>query len=75
MKKVQLKNLKYYIIVYYEVRNKKKQQQPPPIYDDKTLEHMKRYYKIESDHELLRYIKRHGLRVDDGDEDIPASSL
>jgi hypothetical protein len=56
------------------VRNKKKQQ-PPPIYDDKTLEHMKRYYKIESDHELLQYIKRHGLRVDDGDEDIQASSL
>ena len=59
------------------MRNKKKQQQqqPPPIYDDKTLEHMKRYYKIESGDELLRYIKRHGLRVDDGDEDIPASSL
>ncbi|HYX55711.1 MAG TPA: hypothetical protein VE818_06105 [Nitrososphaeraceae archaeon] len=56
------------------MRNKKKQQ-PPPIYDDKTLEHMKRYYKIESDHELLLYIKRHGLRVDDGDEDIQASSL
>ncbi len=55
------------------MRKKKKQQ--PPIYDDKTLEHMKRYYKIESSDEILRYIKRHGLRVDDGDEDIPASSL
>jgi hypothetical protein len=55
------------------VRKKKKQQ---PIYDDKTLEHMKRYYKIESHDDLLRYIKKHGLRVDDDDgEDIHPPSL
>jgi hypothetical protein len=53
------------------VRKKKKQQ---PIYDDKTLEHMKRYYKIESSDELLRYIKKHGLREDDSDDTF-ASSL
>ena len=57
-------------MVYYEMR--KKQQRP--IYDDKTLEHMKHYYKIESHDELLRYIKRHGLREDDSD-DIFRSSL
>ena len=53
---------------------KKKEKQP--IYDDKTLEHMKHYYKIEHHDELLRYIKKHGLRVDDGDDyNIPSPSL
>ena len=72
MKKNVIKKFKYYVIVYYKVEKKKKQQ---PIYDDKTLEHMKSYYKIESHDELLRYIKKHGLRVDDGDDDIPSPSL
>jgi len=31
-------------------------------YDDETLEKMRRYYKIDSQEELLRFIKTHGLR-------------
>jgi hypothetical protein len=31
-------------------------------YDDETLEKMKRYYKIDDDDELLRFIKTHGLK-------------
>jgi hypothetical protein len=34
-------------------------------YDDETLEHMKRYYKIEDYNDLLRFIKAHGLKNDD----------
>ncbi|HEY8139535.1 MAG TPA: hypothetical protein VIE86_00465 [Nitrososphaera sp.] len=33
-----------------------------PLYDDATLERMKRYYKVEDHDELLRYIKTHGMR-------------
>ena len=28
------------------------------IYDDKTLENMKRYYRINTDEELVKYIKK-----------------
>jgi hypothetical protein len=28
------------------------------IYDDKTLENMKRYYRINTDEELVEYIKK-----------------
>ena len=31
------------------------------IYDDKTLENMKRYYRIDTDDELVKYIKRNHL--------------
>jgi hypothetical protein len=31
-------------------------------YDDETLENMKRYYKIDDNEELLRFIKTHGLK-------------
>lgn len=31
-------------------------------YDDETLEKMKRYYKIDNQDELLRFIKTHGLK-------------
>jgi retron-type reverse transcriptase len=31
-------------------------------YDDETLEKMKRYYKIDGNEELLRFIKTHGLK-------------
>lgn len=31
-------------------------------YDDETLEKMKRYYKIDNNDELLRFIKTHGLK-------------
>lgn len=33
-----------------------------PLYDDATLERMKRYYKVEDDDELLKFIKTHGMR-------------
>ena len=35
------------------------------IYDDDTLERMKRYYKIEHYDELQRFIKSHGLQNED----------
>ncbi|MFZ0203036.1 MAG: hypothetical protein WAL46_05010 [Nitrososphaeraceae archaeon] len=31
------------------------------IYDNKTLENMKRYYRIDTDDELVKYIKRNHL--------------
>ena len=31
-------------------------------YDDETLVKMKRYYKIDDNEELLRFIKTHGLK-------------
>jgi hypothetical protein len=38
------------------------------IYDDKTLENMKRYYRIDTDDELVKYIKRNNLvEPDKGD--------
>lgn len=36
-------------------------------YDDETLEHMKRYYKIQDHESLLRFIKLHGLKIDDNE--------
>ena len=32
------------------------------LYDDETLEKMKRYFKIDDHDELLRFIKTHGLK-------------
>jgi hypothetical protein len=38
------------------------------IYDDKTLENMKRYYGIDTDDELVKYIKGNRLmELDEGD--------
>jgi hypothetical protein len=38
------------------------------IYDDKILENMKRYYRIDTDDELVKYIKRNNLvEPDKGD--------
>ena len=34
----------------------------PVHYDDETLEKMKRYYKIDDNEELVRFIKTHGLK-------------
>jgi hypothetical protein len=31
------------------------------IYDDKTLENMKHYYRIDTDDELVKYIKSNNL--------------
>lgn len=36
-----------------------------PVYDDETLERMKRYYKIDDHDSLLRFIRTHGLRRED----------
>ena len=36
-----------------------------PHYDYETLEKMKRYYKIDDQDELLRFIKTHGLKNSD----------
>jgi len=33
-----------------------------PHYNDETIEKMKRYYKIDNQEELLRFIKTHGLK-------------
>jgi hypothetical protein len=33
-----------------------------PLYDDDTLERMKRYFRQEDHDELLRYIKTHSMR-------------
>ena len=41
---------------------KEKKVLKPRIYDDETLEKMKRYYKIDDNEELLRFIKTHGLK-------------
>jgi hypothetical protein len=40
------------------VKSKIKKQQ----YDDETLERMKKYYKVDNDDDLLRFIKTHGLK-------------
>ena len=45
---------------------KKKQ---PPIYDDQTLENMRRYFKVEKHDALLNYIKKYGLTVGHRDDD------
>jgi len=45
---------------------KKKQ---PPIYDDQTLENMRRYFKVEKHDTLLSYIKKYGLTVGHRDDD------
>ncbi|HEU5447080.1 MAG TPA: hypothetical protein VFU67_08065 [Nitrososphaeraceae archaeon] len=31
-------------------------------YDDETLERLKKYYKVDNDEDLLRFIKSHGLK-------------
>jgi hypothetical protein len=45
------------------------------IYDDQTLENMKRYYKIDSYDELLKFIKRNGLVDDSESEDCSYTAL
>jgi hypothetical protein len=38
------------------------------IYDSNTLENMKRYYGVDTDDEIVKYIKRNRLaEVDEGD--------
>lgn len=38
-------------------------------YDDETLERLKKYYKVDNDDDLLRFIKTHGLKNYDFDVD------
>jgi hypothetical protein len=40
---------------------KEKRIQKPRIYDDETLEKMKRYYNIDDSTELIRFIRSNGL--------------
>jgi len=45
----------------------------PRIYDDETLEKMKKYYNIDDHTDLLKFIKSHGLHEDrhyDNNEDV-----
>lgn len=41
------------------------------LYDDNTLKNMKRYYGVDSDDEIVKYIKRNRLaEVDERDHDF-----
>lgn len=58
--KFKCNELIYYIVEKARVKKR-------VLYDDDTLEEMKRYYKIENQDELLRFIKTHGLNDDDSE--------
>jgi hypothetical protein len=45
------------------------------IYDNKTLENMKRYYRINTDEELVEYIKRNRIVEFDEGEIIHNSNI
>jgi hypothetical protein len=46
--------LRYKIYIEHAIKKQ------PPIYDDQTLENMKRYFKNESHDALLNYMKKYG---------------
>jgi hypothetical protein len=52
-------------LIYYIVEKARVKKRV--LYDDDTLEEMKRYYKIDNHDELLRFIKTHGLKNDDSE--------
>jgi hypothetical protein len=52
-------------LIYYIVEKARVKKRV--LYDDDTLEEMKRYYKIDNHDELLRFIKTHGLKSDDNE--------
>jgi hypothetical protein len=52
-------------LIYYIVEKARVKKRV--LYDDDTLEEMKRYYKIDNHEELLRFIKTHGLKNDDSE--------
>jgi hypothetical protein len=52
-------------LIYYIVEKARVKKRV--LYDDDTLEEMKRYYKIDNHDELLRFIKTHGLKNDDNE--------
>jgi hypothetical protein len=41
------------------------------VYDDETLEKMKRYYRIDNDEDLLKYIKGNWLVGNNEGDEIP----
>lgn len=52
---------------------KEKKISKPRIYDDETLEKMKKYYNIDDPTDLLKFIKSHGLHEDryyDNNEEV-----
>lgn len=42
-----------------------------PVYDDETLEKMKRYFRIDNNEDLLKYIKGNRLVGNNEEEEIP----
>lgn len=57
---------------------KEKKVLKPRIYDDETLEKMKKYYNIDDHTDLLKFIRSHGLHEDrhyDNNEVIYIQSL
>ena len=55
----------YIIIIIIMIERRKRN-----FYDDLTLENMKRYFQVEDHFELLKFIKKHGLKNDDSDLNI-----
>lgn len=52
---------------------KEKKISKPRIYDDETLEKMKKYYNIDDHTDLLKFIRSHGLHEDryyDNNEEV-----
>lgn len=49
---------------------KEKRIQKPRIYDDETLEKMKKYYNIDDSTELIRFIRSHGLHNEEHYDNI-----
>ena len=52
---------------------KEKRIHKPRIYDDETLEKMKKYYNIDDHTDLLKFIRSHGLHEDrhyDNNEEV-----
>ncbi len=45
-----------------------KKNHKPRIYDDNTIENMKKYYGIHDYKELLKFIKLYGLKEEDTEE-------
>jgi hypothetical protein len=56
-----------------EKRRIGKKSSEPRIYDDETIEKMKKYYNIEDPADLLKFIRSHGLHEErhyDSNEEI-----
>ncbi|HJT83217.1 MAG TPA: hypothetical protein VJ697_01935 [Nitrososphaeraceae archaeon] len=56
-----------------EKGKKEKKSSIPRIYDDETIEKMKKYYNIDDHTDLLKFIRSHGLHEErhyDNNEEI-----